>query len=207
MKVRLPKRLRRKKSRNKVKGVVTVTDGLKKKIIKEIKVDLDKCIGCRACEVACSAFHARPRYSSTNPARSRIRVVIDDLNDVYVPIRAGDYTPAECTGRHTYTINGKEYRECSFCGVSCPARDLFKEPDSGLPLKCDMCEDDPPLSEPMCVQVCPHDALIYVEKEEAGGEEEVPREEMEIGLEALAKKYGMQKILDAVARMSMSKKG
>ena len=150
-----------------------MTDGLKKKIVKEIKVDLDKCIGCRACEVACSAFHARPKYSSTNPARSRIRVVIDELNDVYVPIRAGDYTPAECTGRHTYTINGKEYRECSFCGVSCPARDLFKEPDSGLPLKCDMCEDDPPLPEPMCVQVCPHDALIYEEREEEDGEEEV----------------------------------
>ena len=190
-----------------MKGVVTVTDGLKKKIVKEIKVDLDKCIGCRACEVACSAFHARPKYSSTNPARSRIRVVIDDLNDVYVPIRAGDYTPAECTGRHTYTINGKEYRECSFCGVSCPARDLFKEPDSGLPLKCDMCEDDPPVSEPMCVQVCPHDALVYIEREEEGGEEEVQREEMEIGLEALAKKYGMDKIMDAVARMSISKKG
>jgi benzoyl-CoA reductase subunit BamC len=207
VKVHLPKRLQRKKRRTKVKGVGTVTDGLKKKIIKEIKVDLDKCIGCRACEVACSAFHARPKYSSTNPARSRIRVVIDDLNDVYVPIRAGDYTPAECTGRHTYTINGKEYRECSFCGVSCPARDLFKEPDSGLPLKCDMCEDDPPISEPMCVQVCPHDALVYIEREEEGGEEEVQREEMEIGLEVLAKKYGMDKIMDAVARMSMSKKG
>jgi benzoyl-CoA reductase subunit BamC len=204
--LRLPKRLRRKKRRNKVKGVVTVTDRLKK-IVKEIKVDLDKCIGCRACEVACSAFHARPKYSSTNPARSRIRVVIDDLNDVYVPIRAGDYTPAECTGRHTYTISGKEYSECSFCGVSCPARDLFKEPDSGLPLKCDMCEDDPPISEPMCVQVCPHDALVYIEREEEGGEEQVQREEMEIGLEALAKKHGLQKIMDAVARMSMSKKG
>jgi benzoyl-CoA reductase subunit BamC len=189
-----------------VKGVVTVTDRLKK-IVKEIKVDLDKCIGCRACEVACSAFHARPKYSSANPARSRIRVVIDDLNDVYVPIRAGDYTPAECTGRHTYTISGKEYSECSFCGVSCPARDLFKEPDSGLPLKCDMCEDDPPISEPMCVQVCPHDALVYIEREEEGGEEQVQREEMEIGLEALAKKHGLQKIMDAVARMSMSKKG
>jgi hypothetical protein len=30
---------------------------------------------------------------------------------------------------------------------------------------------------------------------------------MEIGLEVLAKKYGMDKIMDAVARMSMSKKG
>ncbi len=44
----------------------------KKKIVKTIKVDLDKCNGCRACEVACSAYHAAPKYSSNNPARSRI---------------------------------------------------------------------------------------------------------------------------------------
>jgi hypothetical protein len=30
---------------------------------------------------------------------------------------------------------------------------------------------------------------------------------MEIGLEALAKKHGLQKVMDAVARMSLSKKG
>ncbi len=179
-----------------------MSDGPKKKIVKDIKVDLDKCIGCRACEVACSAFHARPKYSSTNPSRSRIRVVIDDLNDVYVPIRAGDYTPAECTGRNTYTINGKQYKECSFCGVSCPSRDLFKEPDSGLPLRCDMCEDDPPLSEPMCVQVCTHDALTYQEREEEGQSEEM-QEELEIGLESLADRYGLEKLMDIVARMSM----
>jgi benzoyl-CoA reductase subunit BamC len=70
-----------------------------------------------------------------------------------------------------------------------------------------MCEDDPPLSEPMCVQVCPHDALTYEEREEEVSEEEETREEMEIGLEALAKKYGLQKVMDAVARMSTSKKG
>ncbi len=178
----------------------------KKKIVKIIKVDLDKCNGCRACEVACSAFHALPKYSSNNPARSRIRVIHEPLRDVYVPIRAGDYTPAECTGRHTYTINEKEYDECSFCGVSCPSRDVFKEPDSGLPLKCDMCESDPPLAEPMCVQWCLADALTYEEREEEVEEEE-KREEMEIGLESLANKYGLQKIMDTLARMSMSKKG
>ena len=179
----------------------------KKKIVKIIKVDLDKCNGCRACEVACSAFHASPKYSSNNPARSRIRVIHDPLRDVYVPIRAGDYTPAECTGRHTYTINGKEYDECSFCGVSCPSRDIFKEPDSGLPLKCDMCESEPPLAEPMCVQWCLADALTYEEREEEVEEEEEKREEMEIGLESLAEKYGLQKIMDTITRMSMSKKG
>src|SRR5680860_502926 len=143
------------------------TDEATKKVVKEIKVDLDECIGCRACEMACSAFHARPRFSATNPARSRIRVVFDELNDVYVPTRAGDYTPAECTGRHKYVINGKEYNECSFCGVSCPARDYFKEPDSGLPLKCDMCEEDPTLEEHWCVKVCRFDCLTYAEREDS----------------------------------------
>jgi len=176
----------------------------KKKIVKTIKVDLDKCNGCRACEVACSAFHAAPKYSSNNPARSRIRVIHEPLKDVYVPVYAGEYAKAECMGRDKYVIDGKEYDECSFCRASCPSRDLFKEPDSGLPLKCDMCEDDPPQKEPLCVQVCRVDALTYEESEEEV-EEEVKRVEMEIGLESLVDKYGLQKIMDTIARMS--KKG
>lgn len=177
--------------------------GSEKKIVKQIKVNLDKCIGCRACEVACSAFHAKPKFSSVNPARSRIRVVIDELNDAYVPIRAGDYTQAECTGRHTYTIGGKEYSECSFCGAACPCRDLFHEPDSGLPLKCDMCEEDPTLKEPWCVQVCRCDALTYSEKEEDVTDEvEIKRDEMDIGLESLVKRFGIAKVADTVAQIS-----
>ncbi len=73
------------------------------------------------------------------------------------------------------------------------SRGVFKEPDSGLPLKCDMCESDPPLSEPMCVQWCLSNALTYEEREEEA-EEEVKLEEMETGLEALAGKYGLQKV-------------
>ena len=176
--------------------------GLTTKKIKEIIVDVDKCTGCRACELACSAFHAVPKYSSINPARARIRVTIDEMRDVYVPIRAGEYTQAECNGRHIYTINGKEYSECSFCGASCPSRDLFKEPDSGLPLKCDMCEDDPPLSEPMCVQACVFGALTYREREEEGEEEEKKREEVEIGIESLVNKYGVKTVIDTIARLS-----
>lgn len=172
-----------------------------KKTVKEIKVNLDKCIGCRACEVACSGFHARPKYSSFNPARSRIRVVMDMLQDVYVPIRAGDYAAAECTGRQTFTIQGKGYSECSFCSVSCPARDLFKEPDSGIPLKCDMCEDAESDSGPLCVHVCRPGALTYVEREEERNQE--PKTgQMEIALQALIKRHGLQKMLEFIGRMS-----
>ena len=172
-----------------------------KKKIKTIKVDADKCNGCRACEIVCSAFHAAPRYSSNNPARARIQVVWDRLKDIWLPIFAGEYAPAECMGRDKYVIDGKEYGECDFCRASCPSRDLFKEPDSGLPLKCDMCEDDPPLENPMCVQRCLNDVLTYEEREEEV-EEEVKLDDIEIGLGSMIDKYGLQKVTDTVSRMS-----
>jgi len=176
-----------------------------KKKVKKIKIDVDKCNGCRACEVVCSAFHAAPKYSSNNPARARIRVIRDPLRDIYVPIYAGEYTPAECAGRDQYTIDGKQYEECAFCRASCPSRDIFKEPDSGLPLKCDMCESDPDLEEPLCVQWCLVDALTYEEREEEVEEQE-EQEDLEIGLEALVDKYGLEKTMETVARMSLAKK-
>jgi benzoyl-CoA reductase subunit BamC len=174
----------------------------KKKIIKTIKIDVDKCNGCRACEVICSAFHAAPKYSSNNPARSRIRIIREPLRDLYVPVYAGEYTVAECAGRDKYTIDGKEYDECSFCRASCPSRDEFKEPDSGLPLKCDMCEGE---EEPLCVKWCLVDALTLEEREEEvlGDQVELEQEDLEIGLGSLADKYGIEKLMDTIARMSV----
>ena len=45
------------------------------------------------------------------------------------------------------------------------------------------------------------DALTYEEREEVA-EEEVEQDELEIGLESLADKYGMQKLKDTIARLS-----
>ena len=143
-------------------------------------------------------FTPRRNTAATTRRRSRIRVIREPLRDMYVPVHAGDYAVAECAGRDKYTIDGKEYDECAFCRASCPSRDEFKEPDSGLPLKCDMCEGE---DEPLCVKWCGVDALIYEEREEEV-EEGVEPEELEIGLESLADKYGLEKIVDALARMS-----
>jgi Fe-S-cluster-containing dehydrogenase component len=172
-----------------------------KKIIKTIKIDADKCNGCRGCEIVCSAFHANPRWGSINPARSRIQVITDRLSNKWLPVFAGEYTAAECMGRDRYIIDGKEYDECDFCRAVCPSRDLFKEPDSGLPLKCDMCEDGEPGEKPQCVQVCLNDVLQYEEREEEV-DEEVKLDDIEVGLSAMVDKYGLEKIMDTVARLS-----
>jgi benzoyl-CoA reductase subunit BamC len=177
------------------------SDNRKKKIVKTIKVDLDKCNGCRACEAICSAFHATPKYGVSNPARSRVRLINQPVKDIYLPVLAGEYAPAECSGRVKYAEGGKEYRECDFCRASCPSRDVFKEPDSGLSLTCDMCESDPPLEKPMCVQWCLNDALIYEEREE-DAQEEVKPVEVEHGVEALVNKYGLERVIDTVSRLA-----
>jgi benzoyl-CoA reductase subunit BamC len=61
-----------------------------------------------------------------------------------------------------------------------------------------MCEDE---EEPLCVKWCLADALTYEEREEEV-EEEVEQEKLEIGLESLANEYGLDKIIDTIARMS-----
>lgn len=169
-----------------------------KKKIKTIKVDADKCNGCRACEIICSSFHAEPKYSSINPARARIQVITHRLKDIWLPVFAGEYTPSECMGRDVYVIDGKEYDECSFCRASCPARERFVEPDSGLPLRCDMCEGE---DEPLCVQVCLNKVLTYEEREEEVEEEE-DLDLLEISLQSLVDKHGMDKLVDTLARMA-----
>ena len=173
----------------------------KTKTIKTIHIDADKCNGCRACEVACSSFHATPQYSSNHPGKSRISVIHEPLRDIFIPVIAGEHVRAECTSRYRYTIGEKAFDECAFCRASCPSRDLFKEPDSGLPLQCNMCESDPPLDEPKCVQWCLADALTYEEREEEVVEE-TELDEMETGLETLIDKFGLEQVVDAVVRMS-----
>ena len=167
-----------------------------KKKIKTIKIDADKCNGCRTCEIICSAYHSEPRYSSVNPALARIHVITHRLKDIWMPVFAGEYTPAECAGRDQYTIDGKEYDECAFCRAACPSRDLFKDPDSGLPLKCDMCEGE---DQPLCVEWCLNHVLTYEEREEEV-EEDAPMEEMEVGLDELINKFGRENVESALAR-------
>lgn len=101
---------------------------------------------------------------------------------------------------------GKEYRECCFCRAACPSRDYFKDPESGLPLECGMCESDPPLAEPWCVKVCACDALTYEQRESAATEDPARPDAVQAGSDALADKYGMPALMNCVARRSKSEK-
>jgi benzoyl-CoA reductase subunit BamC len=179
------------------------TDTKKTRTVKTININADKCNGCRACEVICSAYHAMPQYSSNNPSRSRIRIVRDPLRDIYIPLYAGEYTESECIGRDKYIIDGKEYDECGFCRAACPSRDLFREPDSGLPLKCDLCDGE---EVPLCVKWCLVGALEVSYREIEEPAEDTQQTELEIGLASLVSRFGAEKVADIVEHIKAAKR-
>ncbi len=176
--------------------------------IKTITIDADKCTGCRLCENICSAFHADPKYSTVNTRRARIQVVgvglFPEEKGNYMPVFAGPCTMAECHSRSIYIIEGKEYSECAFCPNSCPSRELFKEPDSDLPLKCDTCLEEPLLAEPLCVKWCLRDALTYTEREEEGVEEN-KGDDKEVAVGHLVQRYGLKEVMDIINRLRLSR--
>ena len=123
--------------------------------MQKIRIDYGKCTGCRLCEVACSLHHVP---DTVDPQRSRIRVFRKD--DLCFPELAGPYTDAECNSQNIVVISGREYDKCLMCRASCPAKPIFREPDTDIPLKCDFCGVPP---NPSCVKWCPSGALTLVD--------------------------------------------
>jgi len=128
-----------------------------------LSVDISKCSGCRACEMACSFAHE----SLFSPALTRVRVVkLEDLG-VDVPVTCRSCERPACVevcprgalnkGRwggvvvDTRTCDG-----CALCVAACPFGCLEMHESKGLPLVCDMCGGDPE-----CVKWCATGALQY----------------------------------------------
>ncbi|SMP42699.1 4Fe-4S dicluster domain-containing protein [Anoxynatronum buryatiense] len=124
-----------------------------------LKFVQENCIGCKLCELACSASHEE----MFNPRLGRLRVGSHYENkdlkiEGHVCILCGSCVRACPTdaialedGRLHYTRE-----DCINCGVCvdvCPQSVIVqKEEDVGI---CDLCEGDP-----WCVKSCPHGALM-----------------------------------------------
>ena len=148
-----------------------------------IEVDENLCMTCRECEVSCSLYHE----GECNPSLSRIRVWYDDFTPgppVIVACKQCDWPacyyacaalwdePAilidEATGARY--IDPEKCRGCDACLRACPLTPErpvigFKKVDrKRIYFKCDLCHDR--ADGPVCVQICPGNALRYVPAEE-----------------------------------------
>ena len=134
--------------------------------MKRILVNRDVCSGCRACEVACVAWHDG-RFGT---ATARIRVTkIEPLGVDHphvcrlcqrAPCIAACPTAAlyrdETTG--AILLRPDDCTGCSACVDECPFGMAGLHPETGMALICDLCGGDP-----ACVKRCATGAIVYTE--------------------------------------------
>jgi Fe-S-cluster-containing hydrogenase component 2 len=138
---------------------------------KVIQVDIEKCIGCRSCEVACSLKNV----GNSNPTRSKIRVIRYERRGEfhnYVPMICQQCStplcleacPVNAIAKNTETgamvVSEQTCVGCKVCTVACPIGGVSMDPVTNLAFKCDLCNGDPE-----CVKYCEPKAISYVAKD------------------------------------------
>ena len=138
---------------------------------KYIQVDIEKCTGCRTCEVSCSL----KTTGQSNPARSRIKVIRFEETGAY-----HNYVPMVCQQCSTplcmeaCAVNAISKNEetgamivdqdacvgCRVCSIACPIGGISVDPVTEVAYKCDLCDGDPE-----CVKCCDAEAIKYVPKD------------------------------------------
>ena len=138
---------------------------------KVIQVDIEKCIGCRSCEVACSLKNV----GNSNPTRSKIRVIRYERRGEfhnYVPMICQQCStplcleacPVNAIAKNTETgamvVSEQTCVGCKVCTVACPIGGVSMDSVTNLAFKCDLCNGDPE-----CVKYCEPKAISYVDKD------------------------------------------
>ncbi len=138
---------------------------------KNLLIYPEKCLGCRICEMFCSLSHT----DTCNPTRSRVNIIKMDSDVRCVPMICQQCTDAACEKvcpsgavRRNETTGAMETdREscigCRMCVLACPFGGTGVDPREGIVIRCDLCE-----GEPMCVEVCPYEAIVYVDEDRQG---------------------------------------
>jgi Fe-S-cluster-containing dehydrogenase component len=132
---------------------------------KALLVNLDKCTGCRSCELACSFKH----HGEFNPSKSNIQVSIFTENAFYVPMVCtqcdkpfcGEVCPtgaiyaSEANGAYVVLVDKEKCVGCKMCTLACPFGAITYQ-NNGCVQKCNLCEGNPE-----CVTFCIPGALEF----------------------------------------------
>jgi carbon-monoxide dehydrogenase iron sulfur subunit len=128
---------------------------------KEIFIRIERCTGCRSCEVACAVEHSTSKslfaaIGETPVPRKRapcMRACQTGALSQDAMTRVVSHDPDKCIG-------------CWMCTMVCPYGVIGRLKEQRVAVKCDRC---PERDEPACVGACPTRALVYSEEEAFSG--------------------------------------
>lgn len=133
---------------------------------------LDRCVGCRQCELSCAVAHSATKNicdAVWEPDRPVQRVMMVGEGERPFPVRCFHCDEPPCVSA---CISGAMSRDpqtglvssdpercvgCWMCVMVCPFGAVRRHKRKGKALKCDRCPDEP---EPACVRGCPTKALV-----------------------------------------------
>jgi len=141
--------------------------------MKEVFVRLDRCLGCKSCEMACRVEHSTSKSLfgsiSEKPLPIR-RLYVEKAEGQNVPLVCRHCADAPCvavcrTGamfQDPVTGIVDRYTEkcvgCWMCAMICPYGVIGRQAGVRVAVKCDRCKD---LDEPACVRACPAGTLVF----------------------------------------------
>ena len=146
-----------------------------------IAVEIDRCLGCHSCELACALAHssAASLYKALQQRPlPQPRLAVVAVGEASVPVQCRHCEAAPCV-----TICPKEALQkpdpdgpvifdpelctaCQLCIIACPFGVISMSADGKTIIKCDMCVERLERGEePACVSACPTRSLALMDVE------------------------------------------
>jgi Fe-S-cluster-containing hydrogenase component 2 len=137
---------------------------------KFLAINLERCTGCRNCELACSLRHT----TTFNPKRARIQILKDEPRNLIVPMvclqcetpLCKDACPNNAIKENDSGVLYVDHEVCIGCGncvTACTYGGIEIDPLTRKAIKCDLCDGDP-----ACVKACDYGAITLVTDEKSG---------------------------------------
>ena len=144
--------------------------------MKVIAVHLDRCTGCKTCELYCATERGSNAKTLLQAVQEtplpQARVRVEGSNEVPVALQCRQCLQAPCLdscltgalGRDAdsgiVVIQESSCIGCWTCTLFCPYGVIYPWPERKIALKCDRCLY---MESPVCVDVCPTQALELVD--------------------------------------------
>ena len=147
--------------------------------MKRIVAKVDRCMACKACEIACALAHAGTEDLVEAIARSaRPRIYVEAAGGLAVPLQCRHCDDAPCvrvcpsgalsrlSEGAPVLVDAEKCIGCGFCVQVCPFG-VIRLAGPRAVIKCDLCIDRRAKGlEPACVSACPVGALAFEEIDE-----------------------------------------